>query len=160
MEVNENLLAIDKKNCLYHLDESYDVEDGYDGICETKSVSRANQSANNDALNVKVQSNVANDVKFQRNNVNAVKLNDYVNVAKVPDVYTEPGGDNQMQNIDDYDDYSNQSVFVESAQKVDLCYDKNVKNRLKESTLYDMFDGVDNVFVATTESEVNKVDDD
>ena len=60
--------------------------------------------------------------------MNAVKLNNYVNVAKkVPDVYTEPGGDNQMQNIDDYDDYSNQNVLVESAQKVDLCNDKNVE---------------------------------
>ena len=48
-----------------------------------------------------------------------LSLNDYVNVAKkVPDVYTEPVVDNQMQNIDDY---SNQNVFVESAQKVDLC---------------------------------------
>ena len=142
-------------------DESYDVDDDYDEICETKNVLRANQSANNDALNVKAQSSVANDVKFQRNNVNAVKFNNYVNVAKkVPDVYTEPGGDNQMQNLDNYDDYSNQSVLVESAQKVDLCNDKNVKNRLKGSALYDMFDDVDNVFVATTESEVNKIDDD
>ena len=33
-------------------------------------------------LNVKAQSSVANDVKFQRNNVNAVKFNNYVNVAK------------------------------------------------------------------------------
>ena len=93
--------------------------------------------------------------------MNAVKLNNYVNVAKkVPDVYTEPVVDNQMQNIDDYDDYSNQNVLVESAQKVDLCTDKNVKNRLKQSALYDMFDDVDNVFVAATESEVNKIDDD
>ena len=51
-------------------------------------------------------------------------------------------------------------MFVESAQKVDLCNDKNVKNRLKQSALYDMFGDVDNVFVATTESEVNKADDD
>ena len=49
-------------------DESYDVEDCYelcepfDGICETKSVLRANQSANNDVLNVKAQSNVVSDV--------------------------------------------------------------------------------------------------
>ena len=111
-------------------DESYDVEDGcdelcesFDGICETKSVLRGNQSANNDVLNVKAQSNVINDVKVQTNNVNAVKLNDYVNVArKVLDVYTKSVVDNQMQNIDyfyfyfiqfflqnidDYDDYRN-----------------------------------------------------
>ena len=93
--------------------------------------------------------------------MNAVKLNNYANVAKkVSDVYTEPVVDNQMQNTDDYDDYSNQNVLVESAQKVDLCNDKNMKNRLKQSALYDMFDDVDNVFVAAAESEVNKIDDD
>ena len=132
-------------------DESYDAEDDYDelcesfdAICETKSVLLANQSASDDAMAVKAQSNVVNDVKVQTNDVNAVKLSDYVNFAqKVPDIYTEPVVDNQTQNIDDYDDYSNQSVFVGSAQKVDICNDKNVYNSMKQSTLYDMFDDVD-----------------